>query len=225
MNTKRTKRLYCPTMTDSLISYSHELSCPIPVKKRKINLSKVEDIMTVENQASKLLNIKVLKENSDLNFSFVNNSANNSFMSSSVSSLTKDLNKIKIEKPKNINTTRRPPADIKKSNLSQIIDKEKILTKTLQRNFSLSELNTQTRSNFKNIFQDIIKNENQLNMKRSFTSNKINPSFTSTSSGNSKILKNNLKCENKQIFPENQENLKHFPTIKVIKYFFLFCSC
>lgn len=211
MNTLRTKRLYCPTKTDSLISSSNELSCSIPLKKRKINLTKVEDVMTIENQASKMLNIKVLKENSDLNFSFVN-SANNSFMSSSVSSLTKDLNKIKIEKTKSLTDTRRLPAENKKSNLSCLLNKEKNFTKTLHRNFSLSELNTQTRSNFKNIFQDIIKNENQLNMKRSFTGNKTNPTCITKI----KILKNNLNCEKKKISGENQENLKYFSSIKVI---------
>lgn len=226
-NFKRTKRLYCPAMTESLSSMQSsetgKMDHSIPIKKRKITNSKVEEIKSINNQhnANKTLNLQIKNSEEKENSNFLSNFNKNS-ISSPISNLAMDLNKIKINQ-KSDNVTSKLPGDridgLDKNNFKNLSKNPTIhvhnipnnKTTHLKRNFSLSELNTQSRTNFKNIFQEIIKNQTELN--RNFK--KTNSFSSAHSNSNINFNPNILNMRNDLNTFNTNNNNKHGNKINI----------
>jgi hypothetical protein len=217
MNTKNNKRLFNTARANNLESNTIDLaSQSIPLKKRKINNIKVDEIRSLDNKTQKFypqilnLNLKKTEQSANLSNSFLNSS--NQF-SSSISSITNELNKINFKK-ENLKTSQLKKNSGKSDFILQNPEKKK--NKTLNRNFSLSELNTQNRTNFKNTFEEIVKNY-QNSMNRNSLSSSHSNIFKNSNSNNLLNKKPDLKFyEYKRILPVVGKN---FPVIvEKVKY-------
>ena len=208
MNTKNNKRLFNTARANNLESNTIDLaSQSIPLKKRKINNIKVDEIRSLENKTQKFypeilnLNLKKTELSANLSNSFLNSS--NQF-SSSISSITNELNKINFKK-ENLKTSQLKKNSGKSDFILQNPERKK--NKTLNRNFSLSELNTQNRTNFKNTFEEIVKNY-QNSMNRNSLSSSHSNIFKNSNSNNLLNKKPDLKFyEYKRILPVVGKNI------------------
>lgn len=206
MNTKHNKRSFITARANNLESNTIDLSSQtIPLKKRKINSIKVDEIRNLDNKTQKFnpqlmnLNFKKAEQSANLGNSFLNSS--NQF-SSSISSITNELNKINFKK-ENLKTSQLTKNSGKSEFILQIPEKNK--HKTLNRNFSLSELNTQNRINFKSTFEEIVKNSQNSTYRSSLS---ISHSNISKNSNNLLNRKPYLKFyQPKRILPAAFKNI------------------